>query len=148
MRLIPAQVLLVSLFLCAGCHDQQEREFRTVEEARQNQMVVKGWLPSVTPDDTTLIHFDSDLDAGSVVGRFQSSDARPMRSQCIPAKSPLRLPRTRPQWFPKDLQNARTTAALEHDGYEIFECPENFILAVHAAGHVVFYWSVRNVVAH
>jgi len=116
---------------------------RTLEEARQNQMLVKGWLLSVTPDDATLIHFDSDLDAGSVVGRFQSNGAQLIRNRC-----PVRLPGMRPQWFPEDLGNARTTSDLEHDGYEVFDCPQNFILAARAADHMVFYWSVRNDVAH
>jgi hypothetical protein len=133
----------VALF-ALGCSDYVEKDYRTLAEARQAGMVEKGWVPSVTPESTTAIHFEGDLYAGSVFGRFSLNDTGEIRNRCAAVEGSLRVPGDRLRWLDRRLRDARSAADLERAGYEVFRCPDRMTVAIRGAERTAVYWSMGN----
>ena len=134
---------LNSIALVTGCNEIQDRHFANVAEARREQMIEKGWVPTVTPEDAKDIRFRGDLDAGSAHGRFESRSLAEVRSHCSVAQDSARIPETVPDWFPDAVKNARTIGELRSSGYEVLICDAGqWTVAIPGQEQRVFYWNI------
>jgi hypothetical protein len=128
--------------LVAGCREVQERDFENFAAAQKEHMVDKGWLPAFTPADAKEIHFEGDLDAGTVYGRFVSSRRETIPTHCSVAKGDIHFPVQEPGGFPSKLRDANTAEDLERQGYDVYDCASNDVMiAVQRSSNEVFYWS-------
>jgi hypothetical protein len=136
-------LFLLSIVLTIGCNEVQDRHFANVDEARRERMIERGWVPTITPADAKDIRFQSDLDAGSVYGRFDSSSVAELKSHCSIATDATPVPETGPDWFPDDLRNVRSIGKLKRSGYEVLACDAGHVtVAIQNQGPRVFYWDM------
>jgi hypothetical protein len=133
----------------AACKEIQERSFDNLGAAQKEHMTDKGWIPTSIPADATQIHFAGDVDAGTVYGRFVSSNREAIRHSCSAAEGAIHFPVQNPSLFPSDLEQASTAEELKYKGYDVFKCDsDSMVMAVQASSNQVFYWSERKVSRH
>jgi hypothetical protein len=106
-------------------------------------MIERGWIPTAIPEDARDMRLQSDLDAESVYGRFDSGSVAELKSHCAIAPDAAPVPKTGPDWFPDDVTNAHTVGKLRSSGYEVFACDAGHVIAaVQNQGPRVFYWNI------
>jgi hypothetical protein len=133
----------------AACKEVEERSFENLGSAQKEHMTDKGWIPIFTPADATQIHFAGDLDAGTVYGRFVSSNREAILHSCSAAEGAIHFPVQNPSLFPPDLEHASTAEELKYKGYDVLKCDaDSIVMAVQASSNQVFYWSERKVNRH
>lgn len=67
MRFI-ALIFIVTL-LCS-CSDVVSSHYATYEEAREDKLFLRGWLPDILPSTTTNISTSNNLDLNTSIGQF------------------------------------------------------------------------------
>ncbi|CAQ79166.1 putative lipoprotein [Aliivibrio salmonicida LFI1238] len=57
-------------FLIVGCSDVMDNYYPTYQDALENKLFTRGWLPNILPESTKKIEVSNDLDLNTSVGRF------------------------------------------------------------------------------
>ena len=72
MKLMTAKTLFCIAILSSltvGC-DVVTSNYETMQDARNDRLFERGWLPDILPDSTTSIRTSNDLDINTSVGEF------------------------------------------------------------------------------
>jgi hypothetical protein len=142
MRLISLSVVAAIVGL-TGCNEIQHRHFDSLDQAQQEHLVDKGWIPPFSPDAKN-IDYESDLDSARVNGSYSSVDTTSLRKHCAPTDDSFRVLVEWPKSAPNDVKEARTAGALKSKGYETLHCDEgDFNVVISDSRKSVFYWSIR-----
>jgi len=146
MRPAPWNFLFIAVvsLACASCNDVQERHFDTLDAAKQQHMIEKGWIPAFAPSDAKDINVEGDLDKTRVYGSYDSKDTALLRQHCSAAEDSFKVPGYGTKWFRDDLKKAETAAQVRLQGYEVLRCDNRgFNVAILDSRNIVYFWSVR-----
>ena len=69
MRTRDLLALAICLVLTAGC-DSVTSRYATLQEAREDNLFDRGWLPDILPDSAVAIRVSNDLDINTSEGEF------------------------------------------------------------------------------
>ena len=141
---IPSIVFVsIVLTMCNGCGEVQEKHFDTFAKAKEANMVENGWLPSVLPVDTKQVRLLGDIDVASVYGSFVSETMGDLQVGCSQTTDLFHPPRNGPSWFPRALREAKTSADIRSEGYQLLFCDRGeFTVAFQPAARIAYYWSI------
>ncbi|MFM2607705.1 hypothetical protein AAFX30_08775 [Vibrio chagasii] len=64
------KLLLPILLLLSGCSDVVSDQYATYEQAQQDRLFDRGWLPDILPSSTSQIEVNNDLDINTSEGSF------------------------------------------------------------------------------
>lgn len=140
-------IFIVSvLYVAWGCGEVQTNRYETVQDARQDRLFERGWVPDVLPDSTIDIVEAHDIDTNQRCARARFPvSARPSLISSLAAagfhevdEHPTATP-FRPCTFERpDL--ARTDAAFRREMAQATIRGEEFVVL---AGDIFYYWSAR-----
>jgi len=66
------KLIIIAIFLLlTGCSDTVTEKYSTRNEAEQNKIFERGWLPSIIPKSSTQIRTTNDLDINTSSGEFK-----------------------------------------------------------------------------
>jgi hypothetical protein len=82
-------VVLVGSLLLAACGDVVTRRYDALQDARNDQLFERGWLPDVLPPSARNIRVTSNLDLNTSVGEFHFAphEFRTLRDHLSPYDS-------------------------------------------------------------
>jgi hypothetical protein len=62
--------ILIIAFLISGCSEVINHNYPTYQDALENQLFERGWLPNILPESTAKIIVNNDLDLNASAGSF------------------------------------------------------------------------------
>jgi hypothetical protein len=138
----------LALFALAACDDPSmvlEEQYATLDEARADGAIERGWIPSWIPLTAITIQEIHDLDTNVSTLRlsFSTEEGWSIPATCKPASaSSVRGPRLAPEWWPRGVPSTDAVGAA----FEYFNCDaeselrKRATLAVSEARGELLFW--------
>ena len=147
MRLIAARIILLGFALVSGvmgCHDAWTKHFESLDSARKDGLVDKGWIPRFIPEDSTNIVVSGDLDSGVSMGSFFSKNSDSLHKHCLTASDSFPVPDYALRWLDMGGTANGDAASLKIKGYDVLDCGvEGFDVAYSQSKRQFYYWTPR-----
>jgi hypothetical protein len=140
-------VLALALFVLPACYAQHKYAFKTFDEAKAKHMDSKGWLPTFTPSDATLIDIFTGDRPTEFYGAFLTKDLKAVRSACAEGRHVAPHLPTVVQWWSIERPGPGFDphSKIETETYEIGLCRKDWVFsAIRKSDRVVFYWPAAN----
>lgn len=138
------------LALTISCAEDRESFYKSLDEARSDGAMKRGWIPNVLPASAHSIHEEHNLDTNRTWGAFAfaSNDRAWLRRlKPLPADARLTVPSPGARWWVLD---AATAADLKKSGFDVFvyeeppfhaaALPNRVYFVVHKQEGSAFFW--------